>query len=1070
MKKVFGVVLGLAVILAAGSSAFAGLHGNRRTIFSEEQTADLKARTEPVDTGIYGKATNEQLWDLVAPSTIQRYWYIDPDAKGCPRQGCGGKLVLADPLNHPLQVQCVKCGTWYPNEKFPDPDGAGYDMPDGSRLRFTAGAAFRQFARHATEKALPLLSCAYVQTGDRRYATKAAVLLTRIAQQMPNSTDKRNRCWGSYAGSSHRRRRTLGTYGKGSGLYVCKIGGAGYARYIIEAYDLIRDGIDGNAELIAFLQNKIPELDEGPKIREYINENLFRVYAQALLDEVLASNPGIVQILYAQLAAVLDDFGGKKRPNSKDMLEALYYGKPEYRFFFSNFVSPDGGGIENPEYHGTVLMLLRAAAVLDRYRALTGDSIPWERYPPMSEHPHARKVVDFMINVQDQGHFRVDLGDAHNDVTGRLRKPHWRATTSPAAMAITNYHCAFHVFNDPDYARVLVEDDGKVWEREPIWSGDHNALRAAAAKSDLTLHRKTMLFDETGIAFLRGGPPDHPRTVWINYGVGQWHDHLDPLHIGLVANQRNLLPGVGYWASLHERGWWEKDIWAHNTAIVDDGYPMLPHGLARYTYNFSSPHGEIERMHDFRDSTDALGVQTVQISIPVDSLRRPEAPSIPLYRRTLALVDVSPEQFYVLDVFEVTGGREHHLGYHFCDHRGNIETTGVALRSRPGTLAGEDVPFGTYITKTEGTRLSEWAGSKELLDVRSCMTGISRGPAAEPYTVLWRPKKHPAVQMRVTTVPDAGTEAILVKEYRHHKRASRKLPFTFARRAGAAPLKSRYVTILEACKGAPCVNRVERIQVDGNADALAVRVETDAGVDVFVLNGEGGVTVSSENIKTDAALAIASNRGKALAGYMSGGTRLAVGKRTARVTVPALRAPILALDRKANEVAVKLPGALSLKGRWIRIENGERNRCYRVVEQKEDAQGRTVLALDRGSLLGEGQVTGVRQGVVLNDVRLPQGGYSESKSVVYSRALSGAWIECNGRRYRVENVEGGPYTRKRSNWNVHLDAAYGDTSPARLSEAFPNGTVFAIYDYAPGDTVTVVSEGRIGLPGTQYTN
>ena len=1028
-------------LLLLSACANAGPVRNRHVLWSEAELTTLRNMPGEIIHSQYERLDDEALWNLMLSTTTKRTHSVNWP-KGCPLHG---KILhryawKLDPIEHPRQVQCPLGKEWYPNENFPDTSD-GYKAPDGAVYNFVSYYAFWVYQREIMaftsgggDHALKKLTTAYLRTGNGQYAHKAAILLTRIALEMPNATAKRNRC-------------LKGNYGHWQGLisdYVWESRNAGLlARY----YDIIRDAIDEDEKLIAFIRTKIPELDSGPKIREYIEDELLRVMAQAIIDETLDGNPGYPQYSGALLAAVLNDFDSEKHSNSRNIMEWLYYGWGQFRFMFSNFLLPDGGGMESLSYSKMMLDLLPTIEVIERYRKLAPDRLPEDRYPDMRHHVKVRKLLDFQIDTWDQGAMLAGIGDCGGNLNASEAKPKRR--TDWLLDRLFAFNLGYQWYQDPRYARVLVQDDGTVLGEGPVKPIDAAPLKQAAAKAGLGYHQQTKLLDNYGIAFLRSGTEKNPRTVWLYYGEGRVHHHVDPLNLGLFAGRRDLLPELGYprnmrfpWRS------WESDIWAHNTVIVDEGWPFPP-----YSYGIThTPHGRVERMHDWRDRKSGLGVQAVQITVPVTSVfQREGAPEISRYRRTVVLVDVSESKSYVVDFFEVAGGREHHLKWSFPE--GEVLIEGVTLRARPGTVAGEDVPFAsTYKSKRFGVN---------AINNLSCLENVRRGPAQTPYTATWTCRDDAKTHLRITQLPERETEAIVAEGRHPANRDYYKVTFALARRKGEAPLTSRYATILEPYQDTPCIRKVERLETADSPKMLAVRVTTTQGEDVIVINGRKGMRIATTDIETDAALAVVRKTiNGTITGFMSGGTLLAAGDRHVIADRTEMTMRIQTVAHDACEIGVGLPREIDLLDRWLHIGNELRSSTYRVMAQRRDAGERLVLTLDRSALLAEGMVRGTKDGVILNDVQMPIGGVRRGR--VVSRMMSGATIQCGKTRYRVKNVEYGNYYTKRSGWNVQIDRNYHPhATKTQLARDFPSGNIFAIYDYAPGDTVTVISDSRL---------
>ncbi len=1026
MRRLMVLILGgVAVMGTLGAGAQPGK--TRRTLWSDEQIARLQAMAP--EPGRYAELDDNALWELMPETTIPRSYSVDQTNR-CPECGLlpDMRAWRRDYINHPLQLQCPLCSRWYPNNEYPD-DGSGYVHSDGRIYQFLRFAAHWQYLDAVAPTPLAFARN-YISTDDASWARRAALLLVRIAEQMPNDGDKADRTF-------------KGGWSHWTGLITDYVWENIRLVWYAEAYDLIWDRIDGDAELVEFVSRRIPELDTGPKVREYIEDNLLRVGGQAIIEEVLDGNPGFPQMAGISIAAALDDYG-EKRPNSADLIDWLYNGWGNFRFIFSNFLYPDGGGLESPAYSQIGIELLTTADRIEAYRLLAPQALPEDRYPNLFGDPRIRAMLDFHIGIHCQGMYFPSIGDSGNSFFGEYRRP----TAAPVwgGTKFGGYDIAFRRSGDPRYARVLVDDEGELRWSDPIIGSPPEVLKQAAANVPSIIPRQPALFDGYGIAFLRSGAETSPRDVWLFYGAGRAHHHVDPLNLGIMAYQRRLLTDLGYPLQLaYPYRTWENNIWTHNTVIVDDGYPEPP-GSWGITH---TPHGIVELMSDLTDETTGLGVQVVRVSVPLRSVEVPEgALDIATYRRTVALVDVSPESFYVVDVFEAEGGSEHHLGYHFP--HGDISIEGVDLQERPGTLAGEDIEYAGK-TYAEG----QFAGG---YDPRSCMDQVRRGFATGTFSGEWRAPDDPQVGLRITHLPETGTEAVFARGRPPADPRKYQMQFMFARREGEAPMHSTFTSVLEAfADAAPAVTDARRYVVQ---DAIVIEVTSALGRDVLIFGAEQGVELPDDGISTDAAFAMVRIGGERASGSMVGGTHLQVGELSFAQPAATVEATIVSLDREAQTVTVDLPEGPSMVGQWVRIGNDARSGAYRVTEQSTDAGGRTVLTLDVTSLLSEGIVEGVEDYTVLNNVQIPLGGSQNGKIVHID--LHGAWLRAQGQAYRIANVEFGNFYTKRNNWDVYIDRdAHPDANAAALAANFTPGQVFGIYAYEIGDTVRFTPAVRV---------
>src|ERR1019366_7236077 len=129
------------------------------------------------------------------------------------------------------------------------------------------------------------------------------------------------------------------------------------------------------------------------------------------------------------------------------------------------------------------------------------------------------------------------------------------------------------------------------------------------------------------------------------------HGHADGLTIGLFAKGLDLLPDFGY-PPVQYGGWtapravWYTQTAAHNTVAVDGKNHRA--GSGKTTLWFEGSQFRVVRA----SAKKLIGGQR--------------------FERTLALVDISPANSYVVDVLRVSAGREHTRFLH--GHFGRMTT------------------------------------------------------------------------------------------------------------------------------------------------------------------------------------------------------------------------------------------------------------------------------------------------------------------------------------------------------------------------------------------------------------
>lgn len=156
---------------------------------------------------------DEWFWTIMPSTTVQRVGTIGKDSFANPRLGCPvhGQEVYTVNAYYPWIVDCealpykLTCpigGETYPSNDFAAgdlttgsyaDDGTGC-VVEGSRYYFIGLYAHHAYNR-VIQPAIKSFSDAYMVTGDRRYAHKAAVCLLKEASEYPNDTDRARRTY-----------------------------------------------------------------------------------------------------------------------------------------------------------------------------------------------------------------------------------------------------------------------------------------------------------------------------------------------------------------------------------------------------------------------------------------------------------------------------------------------------------------------------------------------------------------------------------------------------------------------------------------------------------------------------------------------------------------------------------------------------------------------------------------------------------------------------------------------------------------------------------------------------------
>jgi hypothetical protein len=318
-----------------------------------------------------------------------------------------------------------------------------------------------------------------------------------------------------------------------------------------------------------------------------------------------------------------------------------------------------------------------------------------------------------------------------------------------------------------------------------------------------------------GQAVLQTDNAKEGRALWIHHGYGKGHSHHDALNIGLTAKNIHMLPDLGYpefTGTWPKRGAWTSNTISHNTVVVDDG-PTA-----------GSPGG---KLHLF---SEALPLRVMDVSSPnaYEGLKT--------YRRTLALVDVSDTDSYVLDVFRVRGGSTHRLSYHGPAEAASVEGLDLQRQSE-GTYAGPDVPFAQLDDRLRRS------GHSYLYSVERSSGVVDGG-----FTVDWKAEdlrgriaEGAEPHLRLHALTSCDEVALASGDPPQNKTGNpRRLRYLLQSRTGEEA-ESQFVTLIEPYDRMPLIESVRRLEVSHQGDPSSV-----AAVSVGHADGATDILISCE--------------------------------------------------------------------------------------------------------------------------------------------------------------------------------------------------------------------------------
>ncbi|MBT5828767.1 MAG: hypothetical protein HOH77_01130, partial [Candidatus Latescibacteria bacterium] len=630
------------------------------------------------DAQPYMKFSDDELWGLMFGNTLKRSWMVWSNGH-CPV--CETDVPMynweIDALNRPWKARCPHCSEDFPKNDFqafyqsgldaqavfdaeladrsllfnadhPDPndpdhlfgvdDGEGF-RADGNIWWFVSTYLIYGQWKQVVQGGICKLANAYTVTGDRQYAYKAGILLDRVADLYPSFDFKRE------------------------GVMYEKNGDAGCVstwhdaceevRELILAYDQIRGAISEDDALADFLQAKFEQYALGVSKAKPIDviQNIETRILQETLDnfDKIRSNYPRQEIALITCHTVLG------WPENREQVMELVDEMVETSTVVDGVTGEKGlAGYAS----GVIQSLAQFLEMFCRVDVNFLDDM-------LQRHPNLRQTYRFHLDTLCLQHYYPRIGDTGGFAQQTDQYVGVRFSKSPGLLP-SMYAFLWRMYErtgDVAYVQALYRANDQVTEGLPydLFAKDceklQQSVEAIIAAEGIEIRNESVNKEDWHVALLRAGKNDQERVVWLDYDTGGRHGHLDALNMGLFAKGLDMMPDFGY-PPVHMGGWdgdlfhWYLNTASHNTVVVDGQNQKKP--VDGVTTLWAS--GE-----DFR---------VVQASCEA-------VYEIPKYERTLVMIDISDSDSYILDIFQVVGGRDHAKFMH--SHFGRVTTRGLTL-------------------------------------------------------------------------------------------------------------------------------------------------------------------------------------------------------------------------------------------------------------------------------------------------------------------------------------------------------------------------------------------------------
>lgn len=373
----------------------------------------------------------------------------------------------------------------------------------------------------------------------------------------------------------------------------------------------------------------------------------------------------------------------------------------------------------------------------------------------------------------------------------------------------------------------------------PAWLLFHAApAPQGEAKLPEWLNRRlnaTNYFGQKGLAFLRTPNSPAAQAALIRFGPSLNHGHADDLNLNYYALGYELTYDLGYsLGSTHTQVGWAKQTASHNLVLVDE----KPQGGAA---DKDGSGGSLYLL------AGLPGLQVADCSAECTYA----SVGVSEYRRACALVGNGPDT-YLLDLFRVTGGRQHDYVFHALSDE--AEFTGADFSApQAGSLAGPDLAWGDKQLND-----GDMAGHPNQPywnpppgNGLGFLMAPRRAAAQGTFTATWNLTAGGAedCHLRMTLLPEPGTELItawapgIYPQKGGSYSGSLGLPrsrYVLARRRGeGGGLQSTYAAVYEPYGPPPPAGVHDAAELGENASCSGGEIKPISSLGVLLFKATG---------------------------------------------------------------------------------------------------------------------------------------------------------------------------------------------------------------------------------------
>ncbi len=679
-------------------------------------------------------------------------------------------------------------GAVYPNAAHPD-DGSGWTDPESKKKYYFMALANGMTVNQLETSDLPALVNAYLLTGKEVYAERALWILDAIATIYPRA----------YEGPIDYPHLAPGKVD----------GGRLQQPYYQAAKALTRYGYFTEVLSMSAHASK-PSLSNGG----------YTMLRNIELNMLMNGADYCLRMARAGRGASYELNNGNIDYNRAPLLVGALLGVPEwvewalngplgFRYVLSNTIDINGRYFESSPIYAshTRDLLLSTAYFLRRMRL---PAYP-NGYEAFDDARFAQFALDFFTGIQVAGRLPL-FGDSRTDLTiqddGRI----FDGNTLLAA------HQFYRYSTNKELRDAALQRGAQMLRDMPAgyqpgedyllrmqgWEEFIRQARSTAVRPPAGIG-STLLFDY-GTLILRSGEREKERAALVRFGPTLTHGQADELGLGFYAKGREFSADPGHYGA-HLRLGYTKTTVAHNALVVNRTNQLKK----------PSPGGDLQTW------TDGQIVRSAAINDPQVYSEQ----GVKVYKRRVALIDLSDDDSYIVDNFWAQGGMDYDYSLHgVMNGKLKVVNTGSTIlkATRGGSVLSEDID---HAAKTDlNYRVTSYPDKEYYFAPPGAGYGFLSQPAFYringPVQLNWSATDQTGHQMHVFHFAPPSAELITAES---PKAAGLDATYALSRVRLPATEMVRFTSVIQPTAGESKLKEVHQLRpLDGSRSAFGLRL------------------------------------------------------------------------------------------------------------------------------------------------------------------------------------------------------------------------------------------------------